>query len=163
MYCPLVRKVKSKHVVTDSPEGFLHFFHVLLATLVAAKCNRAWVKGQCSLRHVFQTSETCFRELMPVVYGQLPSFGTFLYHRLCFQWKENLNHGFVVWSKYALPVKAMLTHICILCLLRIWHLLCKIGRHLNSIIMCWFSEQVLIPTRWTCPVQAGDDLWGFLI
>lgn len=80
-YYPLVRKVKSKHAVTDSLEVFLHFFHVLLVAQVAAPGSGAWARGQCSQRCVFQTSERCFTELIPVV---CTTFSTFLQHCFCF-------------------------------------------------------------------------------
>lgn len=49
--CLLVRKVKSKHVVTDSPEGVFAFSRVLFAAQVAAKAAGAWVRVQCRQRH----------------------------------------------------------------------------------------------------------------
>lgn len=38
------------------------------------------------------------------------------------------------------------------------HLLYERWHHLSSVIMYWCSEQVPIPSRWTCPLYAGDDL-----
>lgn len=54
--CLTVRKVKSKHVVTDSPEGvFSAFFHVLFAAQLTRLAVPGW---ECSVgRGIFQVLE----------------------------------------------------------------------------------------------------------